>query len=188
MQGLRSAYLAVDDGQAQGASLRIGATGRMPARHRGGSLIRSEVPKVTGRQESPVAEMPVERFPARSAKGFAPERSGEMTGGCSRMPVRAPATDPTRALRCAAGKPPDAKCPFRRDHASVRVGSAAMPAPFALPPRFCSAPLSRVAAPRKATPGFPFHLSLRLLPDRPRLAVAKPQGESVSPHAPAAGL
>lgn len=45
---------------------------------------------------------------------------------------------PDCALRCASGKPPDAKRPFRRDHASVRVGSAAMPAPFCYAPQTAS--------------------------------------------------
>ena len=54
--------------------------------------------------------------------------------GRNRMPVRAPVTEPDEHLRMLRRE--NIGCQvlvFGHDHASVRVGSAAMPAPFALP-------------------------------------------------------
>ena len=76
----------------------------MPAEAERRISVRSEADvQGAGHKESPVAEMPVDGFRARFAKGFAPERSDEMTGGCFRMPVRAPATDPIARFGARAG-------------------------------------------------------------------------------------
>ena len=78
---------------------------------------------------------PSKRGWVRQAEVFGPQRSRTgPSGGWIRMPVRAPVTERTNRLRTERPQKHrmPSSCPSGQDHASVTVGSAAMPAPFAV--------------------------------------------------------
>ena len=128
---------SVDDGGAKYVFHGSGPPGRMPTRqYRKGFRTRMAL--------SPIEASAIDGGIDRGTACRRPDRKGSeglttwrclrgSTGGWHRMPVRAPVTDPSAPVSGQDGRT-GTGCQVlvaRQVHASVRVGSAAMPAPFA---------------------------------------------------------
>ena len=137
MQKASARRKSVDDGGAKYVFHGSGPPGRMPRRqYRKGLRTRTAL--------SPIEASAIDGGVDRGTACRRPDRKGSeglttwrclrgSTGGWHRMPVRAPVTEPDEHLRMLRRE--NIGCQvlvFGHDHASVRVGSAAMPAPFVL--------------------------------------------------------